>query len=592
MDINKRIATLRQQMIARNIDAYIIPTSDPHQSEYVASHWKSREWVSGFDGSSGTVVITKDHAGLWTDSRYFLQAEQQLEGSEMELHKLTIPHTAEHLTWMATSLTEGSKIACDGLLFTPSQIRSMAKTFYEKDFHIDAEVNLLNEVWSDRPKLPNNPIFELQEQYAGEHRLDKLRRIRDIILEKKSYHHIVTMLDDIAWIFNIRSNDVECNPVSIAYAVIGLETAYLFIDAQKVTPSLREVFQSEGILLKPYEEIEAYLNNLDKAILVDPTKISNTLFNAIPTDLVVKGTTISTLMKAKKNEVEIGNIKKAMIKDGVALTKLYRWIDAELEHRGLTEVEVSEQLSAFRKAQGDYHGESFAAIVGYKGNGAIIHYRPHKDTCATIQKEGILLIDSGGQYLQGTTDITRTTALGTPTDEQKRNFTLVLKGHIGLANLHFPKGTRGNQMEILARQHLWKDGLNYGHGTGHGVGYFLNVHEGPQAIGSGITAKAAVPFEVGMFTSNEPGFYKKDEYGIRIENLILTVEDKKTAFGDFLKFDSLTLFPIDLSLVVEPMLTEEETLWLNEYHLKVYDTLAPELNEKEKAWMREQCRAI
>ncbi len=582
MDVNTKLSKVRQQMTVQNIDALIIPSSDPHQSEYVASYWKSREWVSGFTGSAGTVVITQNHAGLWTDSRYFIQAERQLADSEVELHKLQIPHTAEHLTWICDTLPKGSKIGCD------------ARKFYEKDLDINTNINIIKEVWAKRPKLPSNQIFELDLQYAGESRLDKLKRIRDIISEQKCAFHIVTTLDDIAWIFNIRSNDVQCNPVTIAYAVIGLKEVFLFIDNQKVPQKLKAIFQKERIYIKPYDSIEYFLSHLptDQPVLVDPKKISNTLFNAIPEKLVVKGNTISTPMKAIKNEVEIANIKKAMIKDGVALTRLYRWLDTELEQRGVTEVEVATKLSNLRRAQGDYHGDSFGAIVGYKSNGAIVHYSAEKATCATIQKDGILLLDSGGQYLQGTTDITRTTALGLPSAEQKRNFTLVLKGHIGLAMIRFPKGTRGNQIEVLARQHLWANGLNYGHGTGHGVGYFLNVHEGPQALGSGATASAAVPIEIGMFTSNEPGFYKTGEYGIRIENLILTVKDQDTDYGEFLKFDTLTLFPIDQKLIDRDLLNPDELAWLNTYHQKVYELLAPALNADEQKWMKAMCKEI
>lgn len=594
MNINQRLSALRQQMQREHIDAYIIPSSDPHQGEYVATHWLSRAWISGFTGSTGTAIITMDHAGIWTDSRYFIQAEKELQSSDFVLHKLTIPHTPEHLDWLVNNLASGSTVGFDGALFSLGQVRQMTKLFYTKKLNINSNSDLVQKAWTDRPALPNNRIFELDLKYAGQSRQIKLKAIRDKILQQKCSHHLVTTLDDIAWIFNIRSNDVDCNPVSIAYAVIHLNSAILYIDAKKVAPELIEKFKSENIFIKDYNALIPFLQNLQASekIIIDPSRINLQLYNAIPEACIEKGTTISTYLKAIKNPVEVSNIRNAMLKDGVALTKLYRWLDQALDKGGVTEVAVAQQLDEFRRAQGDYYGESFAAIVGYKGNGAIVHYRAEANSCATIEKDGILLLDSGGQYLQGTTDITRTTALSKPTELQMRNFTLVLKGHIGLATLKFPEGTRGNQIEILARQHLWQEGLNYGHGTGHGVGYFLNVHEGPQTIGSGAGGKAATPFAVGMFTSNEPGFYQEGEYGIRIENLILTVQAEKTAYGQFLAFETMTLFPIDLNLIDKSLLTSTEIDWLNAYHQKVYDALAPLLDKEEQTWMAEQCRPL
>ena len=453
---------------------------------------------------------------------------------------------------------------------------------------------MIKNIWENRPTLPSFVVFELEQKYTGQSRIDKISQICDVVSEQNCSHHLVTTLDDIAWIFNIRSKDVECNPVTISYAVIAPSGTTLFIDAHKVSADLKTIFAEEGISIRPYDDIENYLANLSPTdkILINPNTISNQLYNTIPSDCIVRGETISTRLKAQKNKTEIANIRQAMLKDGVALTKLYRWLDAQLDHIAPTEVEVANQLHQFRAEQANFFGDSFSAIVGYKGNGAIVHYHPEVATCARLKRDGILLLDSGGQYLEGTTDITRTTALGKPTDEQKRNFTLVLKGHIGIDLLKFPHGTRGNQMEILARQHLWQYGLNYGHGTGHGVGHFLNVHEGPQTIGSGVTGKAATPFEIGMFTSNEPGYYKANEYGIRIENLILTVEDETTDFGQFLKFETMTLFPIDQSLIDVSMLTQTEIDWLNQYHATVAEQLCPLLNTAEQDWMREQCKPI
>jgi len=591
MQINNNISALQQLLTKNKLDAYIIPGSDPHQSEYAADHWKGREWISGFTGSAGNVVITKNHAGLWTDSRYFIQAEKELKGTKMKLHKLKIPHTPEYMTWILENVKEGGRVGCDGILFSVGQIQRMEKVFAQKKIKLVYSKDLLSTIWKNRPALPTNEVFEHKVKYAGKSRSKKLDEIRAKMIDQNADYHFVSTLDDIAWTFNIRSSDVECNPVTIAYAVIGLKNAYLFIDKNKVPMKLRKEFQRDGILLKPYDSILDFLKKTAKSknILVDPSTTNMKVYNAISKNQMIKGKTISTHLKALKNSTEVKHIKNAMIKDAVALTRLFMWLENTLEKGTTTEVALAKKLSGFRAEQGDYHGESFSAIVGYKGNGAIVHYRPEEGSCATIKKNGILLLDSGGQYEDGTTDITRTVALGKPTKEQKRNFTSVLKGHIGLADLKFLKGTRGNQIEILARQHLWKDGLNYGHGTGHGVGFFLNVHEGPQSIGSGLTAKAATVIEEGMLTSNEPGFYKTGEYGIRIENLILAVKDKKTAFGEFLKFDSVTLFPIDKNLIDYPMLTKREVEWLEDYHKEVFKKVSPFLNKKEKAWMKAKC---
>lgn len=591
MTINERIAALRQVMAQHQLAAYLIPSSDPHQSEYVADHWKGREWISGFTGSTATVIVTPDHAGLWTDSRYFLQAEQELADSEMELHKLRIPHTPEYLEWLATNVPTGSTIGCDGLLFSVQQIRLLTKALHAQQVEIRHDLDLLAPIWTDRPPLPAATAFELPEAICGQSRADKLAQVRQKMAEAGTDYHLISDLADIAWVLNLRSSDIEYNPVVIGHLVIGPQLAYLFIDEVKIPAALKAALQTDGVALKPYQGVKSFLQQLpDTApVLIDPKTTSIDLYQSLEEAQIVRGAAPSVLMRAIKNETEIAFIREAMLKDGVALTRLYRWLEATLPSQPLSEYEVAQKLDDFRREQGDYHCESFSAIVGYAGNGAIVHYRPDPETSAQLKTEGLLLLDSGGQYLQGTTDITRTTALGPATEEQKRNFTLVLKGHIGLAQLRFPQGTRGNQMEILARQHLWAHGLNYGHGTGHGVGFFLNVHEGPQALGSGQTAKAATVFQPGMLTSNEPGYYQTDAYGIRIENLILCVEDRQTDYGQFLKFETMTLFPIDLELVDEELLTAAEKDWLDGYHQEVYDRLSPRLTEEERNWLRAQC---
>ncbi len=592
--INKRIDALRQNMKKHNLDAFIIPSGDPHQSEYVAPHWQTRQWFSGFSGSAGLFFLTQTHAGLSTDSRYFLQAEKELASSEVILHKQRIAHSPQIISWLKENLDEGSTVGIDPTLFSVQQVRSYKTSLEKANISLQFSTGLIQETWNDRPTLPKNKIFELDLVYAGVSRSEKLNIIRKKMKAIGTKHHLITTLDDIAWTFNIRGNDVECNPVAICFAIISEENATLFIDQTKIPEAFLNTLKAEQIVILPYEAINNYLRSLgpEDFILLDPSKTNSHLYNAVKEELRLDGNTIPTKLKAIKNPVEIENIKKAMLKDGVALTKLFRWLNENLLSRSVPETEVAEQLAQYRKEQGEYHGESFSAIVGYKGNGAIVHYRALPESCAAIQSEGLLLLDSGGQYSCGTTDITRTIALSEPSEIQKRDYTLVLKGHIAIATLKFPSGTRGNQMELLARKALWDYGLDYGHGTGHGVGFFLNVHEGPQALGSGATAKAATVFEPGMFTSNEPGFYKTGEYGIRIENLILCIEDQETEFGNFLKFDTLTLFPIDTSLIDFTLLTKEEVQWLNNYHAEVFENLSPLLDAAERVWLEQMCKTI
>ncbi len=595
MTIDNRIAALRVAMNEHRFDAYIIPSSDPHQSEYVADHWQSRSWISGFTGSAGTVVVTKNHAGLWTDSRYFIQAEEELKNSEFVLHRLGVPHTPEQIGWILASLEENSIIGIDGNCFSIAQLRNMQKKLNAKNITIEYSQDLIQAIWSARPSLPTTTIFEHDKKYAGKSRKEKLEIIRAKMAQKQIDYHLIATLDDIAWVFNIRGKDVDCNPVGIAYGLIEAHRAYLFIDEQKVPLSLIKILEEDGVKIKSYDEIRFFLDAIpDKQrILIDPNTTSVRLYNAInPNCTKVEGATISTRLKAVKNEIEIEHLKRTMIKDGVALVKLYRWLEDEVKQRPVPETEVADILAKYRSEQEAYFGESFSAIVGWKGNGAIVHYRAEEKTCASIKGDGMLLLDSGGQYFDGTTDITRTTFFGAPTAEQKRNYTLVLKGHIGIATLKFPSGLSGSQMDILARQHLWDEGLNYGHGTGHGVGFFLNVHEGPQGIGPGKNGRYGKAMEIGMITSNEPGFYKVGAYGIRIENLILTVADQTTDFGEFLKFETLTLFPIAINLIEKSLLTDKELDWINTYHSEVYEKLAPNLDEAEKDWLKAQCIEI
>jgi len=593
MMMNKRISALRQKMLEYKLDAYLIPSSDPHQSEYVADYWQSRTWISGFTGSAGLAIVLKDQSVLWTDSRYFLQAETQLANNEMELKKQGVAHAPEHVTWLKETLAKGSRIGLDGKLFSVGQVRSLAKSFYEKKIDLVSEVDLIAEVWEDRPSMPATTIFEHDAKYTGLTRAEKLAQVRDEMNKTEANSYFISTLDDIAWAFNLRGSDVACNPVFYAYAVIEKEKAHLFVEQSKLSNELVQKLNADAIQIHKYEAIETFLQKNKNTILIDKNSTNNQVYNVIAKDKIEQGENICRALKAIKNKTEISHIRKAMLKDGVALTKLFRWLDEELDKREIPETEIAEKLAGFRRAQGDYYGESFEAIVGYKGNGAIVHYRAEPTTCANLKKEGILLLDSGGQYFDGTTDVTRTVALGTPTQEQKHNFTLVLKGHIALDNAKFPAGTTGPQLDTLARMYLWQEGLNYGHGTGHGVGFFLNVHEPPQGFATNpTTSRGRTAIQPGMFTSNEPGYYKAGEYGIRIENLVICKEWKEVNGTKFYQHESLTLFPIDLNLVEKEILTPIEINWLNTYHQEVFEKLSPLLNEEEQVWMQQMCRKI
>jgi len=590
MDINERVDLLRAKMKTKGIDAYIIPSSDPHNSEYVADCWKSREWISGFTGSAGVVVVTHDHAGVWTDSRYFLQAETEITNSYYELHKVYNQFAPMHIKWLIENLKEGSVIGFDGFCFPKSSVISIKKMCVSKNISINADDDLISDIWVDRPQKPSNPIYIHNINFAGMTSSEKVKEIQTELKKQNCDYHFITTLDDLAWIFNIRGNDVECNPVAICYGVIHAAGAILFIHPDKVETSTKTHLENQGVELKSYADVLPYLNNIEesKTILVDPNNCNYYLCRAINAQKV-EGPTISRILKARKNKTEINHIRTAMEKDGRALTKAFLWLDKTVKERSVSEFEFSEKLISYRSTQKDYKGESFPAIVGYKGNGAIIHYRPMEDNCHNILNDGMLLCDSGGQYLDGTTDITRTISLSTPTEEEQTNFTLVLKGMIDLTMAKFPVGTSGGQLDVLARQHLWAHGLNYLHGTGHGVGFFLNVHEAPQGFAPGNSARSKTIHEPGMITSNEPGYYKEGSYGIRIENLVLTIESNDPGF---LEHETLTLFPIAKNLINKEMLSEVQINWLNRYHSEVYDRLSTDLNEEEKKWLKDKCTSI
>jgi Xaa-Pro aminopeptidase len=589
--IQERLETLRAEMKKNDVSAYIIPGTDPHASEYIADYWKERVWISGFNGSAGTVVVTMDKAGLWTDFRYFLQGAEQLKGTGIELMKQGIPETLEIIPWLASELKAGEKVAVNAQMFSLNAYASMKTELSMSNIDL-VSTNLIQNIWKDRPTLPKTPFFVFDVKYSGKLTLDKLQTLRDEMRKNHADVFVMSALDDIAWLFNIRGNDVSFNPVVIAYALVDMKNATLFIDPDKVSDENKKYLDSQKVSCEPYEDIYKALKKIskEKAVLVDGSKLNQSLFETIPSACPIRNT-MSPVFKLKsiKNEVEIEGIRRAMIKDGVALTRFFRWLEENVKTGKVTEITIEKKLREFRGEEENFIGESFDTIAGYADHGAIVHYSATSESNATLKQENIVLIDSGAQYLDGTTDITRTFPLGTPGIAQKTDYTLVLKGHIAIDQAIFPAGTRGSQIDILARKALWDRRLNYGHGTGHGVGHFLNVHEGPQSIRMD---ENPATLQLGMILSNEPGLYRAEKYGIRIENLILVVEDKATEFGQFFKFETLTLFPINQDLIDAEMLSDDEVKWLNSYHSRVYDTLSPRLELEEREWLAAECRPI
>lgn len=590
MQVNKKLKSFRKWMKKSSIDAIIIPTNDPHNSEYVPDHWKQREWISGFTGSAGIVVITKNHAGLWTDSRYFIQAEQELADSEFELHKVVKQNAPEHVVWLMQHLNSKSTVGIDASLFSVKQVDYLSEQCDTHKMKLN-NVDLISAVWEDRPTLPINPIVEHRVKYAGYNRKKKWSMIRSEMSKKSADTYLMTALDDIAWAFNLRGSDVDCNPVFLSYAVLGMEKATLFVDDRKLSEELRSKLEKEGVSIKSYSNIKKSCKKATKkrTMWVDPSNCNAELYNTMCPDNIVEGQSIVQQLKAIKNKTEIEHLRNAHIKDGVALTKAFMWLENNKSSGEVSEAIFAKKLAECRREQEGYFGESFDAIVGFKGNGAIVHYRPDEENSAYIKGSGVLLVDSGGQYQDGTTDITRTIVFGRASAEVKKAYTSVLKGHIGLDMAKFPHGTTGGQLDILARQHLWKYGLNFLHGTGHGVGFFLNVHEGPQGFAPALTGRSAAVFKEGMYTSNEPGYYKTDEYGIRIENLILTIASENKGY---LEFENITLFPIEKKLITQSQLTRDEVKWINDYHKKVYSALSPHLDSEQKKWLKEKCSAL
>lgn len=586
-DIKSRLEALRAEMDKAGVDLAVIPHADPHQSEYMSSHWHLRGFFSGFTGSAGTLVVGKEEACLWTDSRYFLQAAQQLEGTGIKLMKEGIPGTPEISEYIINSLPAGATVGIDGMQFSINAENSLRKELNAHDIKLDTTFRPADAIWTDRPALPANKAFIHELKYSGEATADKISKILNAINQKGADSILVSALDELAWTLNLRGSDVKYNPVVTAFLYLGKENSTLFIDEIKLDDKTNAYLTANGISTAPYDGVATFLSRLPETekVLADPASTSSAMANPLGNRMVTEKSPIP-LMKGVKNEVQIAGIHAAMKRDGVALVRAMMDIEQMLsEGKTLTEMEVGRILTRRRSEQPLYFDDSFGTIAGYRSHGAIVHYEATPESDSTIEPDGLLLIDSGAQYLDGTTDITRTIALGSPTEDERHDFTLVMKGHIALGSAIFPEGTRGSQLDALARHFLWNEGKSYLHGTGHGVGHFLNVHEGPQNIRLNENPATLVP---GMLTSNEPGLYITDKYGIRCENLILTVPAFTTEFGNFYKFETVTLFPFDIKLFDVNIMTEEEICWLNAYHKRVYDTLSPELNKQECEWLEKK----
>ena len=589
--IKERIHALRMTFRPNNIKAFIIPSTDPHLSEYVAPYWMSREWISGFTGSAGTAVILMDKAGLWTDSRYFLQAEKELEGSGITLYKEMLPETPSITKFLCQNLKPGESVSIDGKMFSVQQVEQMKEDLAPYQLQVNLFGDPLKNIWKDRPSMPDAPAFIYDVKYAGKSCGEKVAAIRTELKEKGIFALFLSSLDEIAWTLNLRGSDVHCNPVIVSYLLVTQDEVVYFISPEKITQEVNEYLQEQQVSLRKYDEAESFLNSFaGENILIDPKKTNYAIYSAInPACKVVRGESPVTLLKAIRNEQEIAGIHHAMQRDGVALVRFLKWLEQSVPSGKETELSVDRKLHEFRAAQPLYMGESFDTIAGYKEHGAIVHYSATEESDVTLQSKGFLLLDSGAQYLDGTTDITRTIALGELTEEEKTDYTLILKGHIALAMAKFPAGTRGAQLDVLARMPIWSHGMNFLHGTGHGVGHFLSVHEGPQSIRMN---ENPIVLQPGMVTSNEPGVYKAGSHGIRTENLTLVCKDKEGMFGEYFKFETITLCPICKKGIIKEMLTAEEVKWFNDYHQTVYKKLSPSLNEEEKKWLLEATKAI
>lgn len=584
------LEALRDLMRSKHIDAVIIPGTDPHQSEYPSEHWKFRDYVSGFTGSNGTAVVTLDDAGLWTDSRYFLQAAEQLEDSGFTLRKENIPGEPTVLEWLGEVLDEDAVVGVDGRLFSLIEANRIEMFCAQNGFMFAPDFRAAEAIWTDRPARPMNPAFVHDEALAGEDVDSKISRVVDALDAADADGLLITALDEIAWLLNLRGSDVDYTPVVIAFAYVSEDERALFIDSEKVTSEVKDHLKKYGVKIKDYDDIEKFLGKISSTatVMVDPNRVSDALGQAMICNKTYMASPVIAL-KGVKNECQIAGFRQAMLYDGAAMVRMMMWLEQNVAN-GITEMDVDRRLQQERAAYASNRGDSFHMIAGYKDHGAIVHYEATDESAYTLAPDGLLLIDTGGQYLEGTTDITRTISLGNPTAAEKHDYTLILKGHLALARAVFPKGTMGVQLDVLARGPLWNEGMTYLHGTGHGVGHFLGCHEGPQSIRMEANP---TPLELGMVTSNEPGIYKTGEYGIRTENLLLCVPAcSNEEWGEFYKFESLTLFPYDTTLMDMDMLSREEVKQINDYHAMVCERLRPLLSADEAQWLEQKCKSI
>ncbi len=591
MNVIERITSFCALMQERGIDGYLIYGTDPHLSEYVPDAWRTREWISGFTGSYGKVAITRDRAVLWTDSRYFIQAESQLSGTGIEMIKDRQADTISADRWLENELNQGSTVAIDGLTISAADANVLEQKLGAKGITLELNIDLVSPVWEDRPAFPKTLVSDFPVRFAGRSRTEKLTSIRNRLTENGAEATIICQLDDLAWSLNLRGSEINYNPLFTGYGYVDQQQAVLFISKGKVPQTLIEILEREGVQVKDYESVFSFLEQLNSvSFYLDSDRTNSLIYRLIAkNNKIIDGLSIPTLLKSIKNEVEIAGMREAHVRDGVAMVNFLYWFENHFGKERITELTVGEKLKEFRSEQANFRGEGFSPIVSFGYHGAIVHYSATKETEIEVQPDGILLFDTGGQYLDGTTDITRTIATGKITSKQQSDFTLVLKGNIQLAKAIFPENTKGYSLDTLARKALWSNGLNYGHGTGHGVGHHLCVHEGPMSIRPEYNSE---PIRAGQIITNEPGIYREGEYGIRIENVLVCKNELKSEFGGFLSFDTITMCPIDRKLVNRQLLDDDEITWLNSYHSKVLSELGSRLNPEVLKWLKAQCEPI
>lgn len=592
MKITDKLSLLRAQMVEQNIQAYLITGADAHLSEYPPASWNSREWISGFTGSYGKVLVTDNQAFLWTDTRYFLQAEEELKETGISLMKERIPEAISVEAWLSQNMEPGSTVAVNGLTISAAEFDRIRVEIGANGIGFVNDLDLVSTIWKDRPSEANDKVYDHPLQFAGKSRTEKLQSVRKRLAENASDAAVVNMLDDIAWLFNLRGNEIEFNPLFTAFGYVDQSEAWLFINEDKIEEKERGLLNAEGIKIVPYESFLSFLSRMTgKCINADPLRTNSLVLKYISESNSIDGkTSIVTDLKAIKDPVEIENIKFAHLKDGAAMVRSIHWIYQQLLIKSLTELEIGHKLNEFRSREKDFVGDSFQSIVGFGPHGAIVHYHASPGTDSIVTPDNLLLIDSGGQYLDGTTDITRTICLGAMTEKQRKDFTLCLKAHVALATAVFPVGTRGYSLDPIARKPLWDNGINYGHGTGHGIGYFLSVHEGPISIRTEFNNE---PIREGNIISNEPGVYRNGEYGVRIENVLMCKKKDTTEFGQFLCFETISFCPIDRKLIDVKLLSNEELNWINNYHREVFMKISPLISETAiSVWLREQCEPL